>query len=143
MKPLPILLFALLIASGCSKSTPEPSLDTLSKLEIGQQKQLARVGEKASIKVLYIGDSRCPSDVTCIWYGYATAIVEVSFDANVFTDTLYIPEYPHLNYFSSKQFQSGNQKVSVTLKDVTPYPCFSCGETEKPVAHLETHRQAL
>lgn len=141
MKLLPIFVLILLVTAGCSQTSPEPTGYDLELFEAGQQKSMARTGDKTSIKVLKIEDSRCPSNAICIWYGYAKAVVEVSLDGRIFTDTLYTPEYSSLNFFSSKDFQSGAQKISVTLKNVTPYPCSGCEKTEPAVAHIETQKK--
>lgn len=75
-----------------------------------------------------IEDSRCPSDVTCIWEGQVWAMIRIS------NETRDIGGYRDIG-----NVEKSFPPFVVTLKDVQPYPV----STEKPdyVATLEIEKQ--
>lgn len=60
------------------------------------------------ISVVGIEDMRCPSDVVCVWDGYAI----VAFETEGLSFSLEIGQ--------SKEFSSGGSSFRLTLLDVTP-----------------------
>jgi hypothetical protein len=77
-----------------------------------------------------VEDSRCPSDVTCIWEGKVSAMIHISNQTHKIGGPLEI-SYP-VTYISP---------YTITLVDVKPYPI----STEKPdyVAMLEITKSRL
>ena len=77
-----------------------------------------------------VEDSRCPSDVTCIWEGKVSAMIHISNQTHKIGGPLEI-SYP-VTYISP---------YTITLVDVKPYPI----STEKPdyVAMLEITKHML
>jgi len=72
-----------------------------------------------------ISDSRCPSNVVCIWQGQASVTFQIV-----------SAEYSMKNTFSllisqSKNFSVGQKNYVLTLTDVTPYPNGSNGNEAK------------
>jgi hypothetical protein len=68
------------------------------------------VVEGINVTVVNIEDSRCPSDVVCIWDGVAV----VDFKTEGLTCSLMIGE--------SKEFSSAGSSFRLTLIDITPFP---------------------
>ena len=75
MKKSLFLLFVLITSLGFSQDKPVEVPMILAKLPMGETIQF----ENATVKfVKVLEDSRCPSDVTCIWAGQAKLLVEVT-----------------------------------------------------------------
>lgn len=115
MKTRLLVIFALVMIPMVSESFAE-------ELEI-------KFGETISydnLKLYFydVEDSRCPSDVTCIWEGKVVAMIHTSNDTHKIGGPLEIG-YP-MTYITP---------YTITLLDVKPYPI----STEKPsyVATLE------
>lgn len=73
-----IVLIPLLALAACSYSTveAEPALEEPFTLEPGEVVGVADTG----VRVRLVGvpeDSRCPTDVVCVWEGDARVVVEV------------------------------------------------------------------
>lgn len=71
------------------------------------------------VLVVSIYDSRCPSDVVCIWGGMASVTFQVGTD-----------EFS-LMISQSKKFSVGEKNYELTLNDVTPYPSSKTANEEK------------
>ena len=75
MKNLLLLSFLFISAIGFSQDKPVEVPKIMVKISLGETVQF----KKASVKFLKVmEDSRCPSDVTCIWEGQARVLVEVT-----------------------------------------------------------------
>ena len=75
MKKLLLLSFLFISAIGFSQDKPVEVPKILVKVALGETVQF----KKASVSFLKVlEDSRCPSDVTCIWEGQARVLVEVT-----------------------------------------------------------------
>jgi len=106
---LPVLLFLI---SSCEKETNQ-----LAAFEVGDE-VVFKLGESVQaqknrvvLKITGINDSRCPSDVVCVWQGEARVYFE--FDNNgknaLLLTTLLHPKDTVGDYI-------------FTLLDVSPYP---------------------
>jgi len=78
-----ILILSIIIATTLlPASTPNripTNLNETFEISIGQDAAVS--GESLRIKLLNVsGDSRCPSDVECVWAGQVTVTLEVSTD---------------------------------------------------------------
>ena len=75
MKNLLLLSFLFIAAIGFSQDKPIEVPKILVKVSLGETVQF----QKASVQFLKVlEDSRCPSDVTCVWEGQAKVLVEVT-----------------------------------------------------------------
>lgn len=86
------------------------------KLRAGRQVTLQ--GEKLRIRFAAVtGDSRCPSDVTCVWAGNAAVRLDVTTNGRS-------EESLTLNTAKGSSFASEakNQGYKVKLVDLSPYP---------------------
>jgi|GEM_PF-4577116 len=93
---------------------------------------------KVVIKILEIGEGRCPSDVVCIWGGITVLKWKIT-AGNASKETeLYIPEYNGKP--GQKELKVGSLPLEVTLKDVTPYPCINCKQQEPSRAFIEVEK---
>lgn len=81
MKTLLFLLaiWGLLGLVQCSKKDSDQvaALDQTIKLQNKQSTTVKAVGTDVQLTVTKISDSRCPSDVTCVWAGQANVNVEL------------------------------------------------------------------
>ncbi len=85
------------------------------KLNAGQQ--VTFKGKRLRIKFVAVeNDSRCPSDVTCVWAGNATVRLQLSNGRSTRTLTL--------NTSGNSPFvrETEYQGYKVTLVDLSPYP---------------------
>ena len=69
-------LFVALCAAGCSRGPTEVSLNQEFELAVGQSVRVAGTGELVSFESVP-SDSRCPTDVTCVWAGNALVRVRI------------------------------------------------------------------
>lgn len=105
-----ILLFAIFIIS-CEKETIYETfiIGLDGDFKLNEEYQLT--DNPLAFSIIEINDSRCPSDVICVWQGMAELKIEVNSPVN---GTLVLNTYNHLND------TLGN--YSFELKDVSPYP---------------------
>ncbi len=96
-----------------SKNTPGPRIGREFKVKALHEVTLK--SESLRIKLVEVkDDSRCPSDVTCVWAGTATARVEVSFRGKGHKSlTLSLMN-------NSAPVEYRNYKISMT--GLSPYP---------------------
>ncbi len=119
-----ILFLILITILGCSESKntlPEPEtnpthkLDDQIKLMINQN--LTIESEGLSIKLLKVTeDSRCPSDVTCIWAGQVGVLVNVSQNGK---------DLGNINLILGPDKGLAEKKIDgylIRLVEVAPYP---------------------
>jgi hypothetical protein len=110
------VLVLLLFLAGCGGGAEEV------KANLGQEFSLS-VGQAASIqdedlqlKLLeVVNDSRCPSDVTCIWQGQASYIIEITYLESLNKVTLIQPGL-------TEEFSRIDFKDYVIEFNLTPYP---------------------
>jgi hypothetical protein len=81
MKTLLFLLaiWGLIGLVQCSKKDSDQvaALNQAIKLQNKQRTTVKAVGTDVQLTVISISDSRCPTDVTCVWQGEAAAEVEL------------------------------------------------------------------
>jgi hypothetical protein len=76
------------------------------------------------VLVVSISDSRCPSDVVCIWGGIAS--VTFLIESNEFS----------LLIGQTKTFSVGQKNYELKLEDVTPYPNTKVANQEKKAVFI-------
>ncbi len=99
------------ILAGCTTLT-EPELGDEFALRPGE----SVVVSEAGLRVRFVGvegDSRCPSDGTCIWAGDASVVVETVADGKLRSDTLH-------TFLDPKTLEVG--RVELTLVRLDPHP---------------------
>jgi len=110
------LVTALIATAGCA---PEVGAKTVSlgesfSLAVGQSASID--GEDLAIKFIdVIADSRCPSDVVCIWQGEAACLVEITHSG---TGQQMVLTYPGLTQEPSEA-QFGSYQFTFSVE---PYP---------------------
>ena len=113
---------------ACSRANPVPTA-------IADQQVMVASGESAtiagaSVRVVGIQDSRCPSDVVCITAGDVVMIVAFSGSGDARTDTLRLMAPPKASTYGGLVFQP------LTVK---PYPDTRAPATTKTVTlHVGT-----
>jgi hypothetical protein len=112
-----IVLFLFILAS-CKKDQEDPPLGLNQEFILKTGDIRSSKSDNLSIKVLKIGDSRCPIGVVCVWQGEATVNLEIK-ESTVFIVELSTVHHPvdTVNNFIFK------------LIDVLPYPIY---EVEVP-----------
>lgn len=108
-KLVSILFFATLIFLSCNKEDEADLVSFQKNFQIGEE--YFSVDNSLKFKVSAIQDSRCASDVVCVWEGEAVVKVEVE---SPFTGTLELSTYDN-------QIDTLNN-YSFELIDVSPYP---------------------
>jgi hypothetical protein len=122
----PVVFFTLLLAmQACSDHTVPctPRADLWSQavtLEIDFARTTCDPNTGFGIRFTkVISDSRCPSDVTCIWAGEGTVMMDVTQDDNVVGSV-------QLNTNRTPVNTMVNQKLySLKLLELNPYPKLS------------------
>jgi hypothetical protein len=79
------VILSVLMLSACSTDSSSTSTPTPDEFSLGQEFSLsvgqmaAVTGENLAIKFIEVtSDSRCPRDVTCIWAGEVSCLIEVT-----------------------------------------------------------------
>ncbi|MEW7289265.1 hypothetical protein [Aquimarina sp. 2304DJ70-9] len=123
-----LLLIAPFIELTAQESIKVDSQKTIVKLNVGDS---ADFNSKRIKFIKVIEDSRCPSDVTCIWAGQATASIELYEDG-------ILKEEKEL-VFGAKAINPNNTKEVLVTKEktiyaytISPYPL-----SEKPIIQEE------
>jgi hypothetical protein len=114
-----IILF-LFILGACKEEQESAPFGTNQELTLKTGDVRSSKSDNISVKVLNIGDSRCPTGVVCIWQGEATVNLEVK-ESTVFEVVLSTFHHPvdTVNNFIFK------------LIDVLPYPVHGVEVPEK------------
>lgn len=106
-----IFIITLFVLVSCEK------LKDVGRLNIGQEINF-KIGEtiyssnnSMSLKVIEVNDSRCPSDVTCVWEGEAK--VKFNFENNNSNEFILSTLFPKSDTIDN---------YIIRLIDVTPYP---------------------
>ena len=111
-----LLAIATILLIGISD---ESFADKRIKLHLGQTTST----ENLRFTLHDVYDSRCPSDVTCVWDGQVTATIQIQNN----THTKMIDLIPHDSYVFFSPYK-------VILLDVSPYPV----SAQKPDDHVVT-----
>lgn len=109
-------VFAVLILSGF---LDESFADKKIKLHLGQTINV----NDLKFTFLDVDDSRCPSDVTCVWAGQVTATIQIQNQTH--TKTIDFMPSDSYTFFSP---------YKISLLDVSPYPI----STKKFDDHIAT-----
>ncbi len=112
---LMIFLMAIIVVPGCARPANEINAGLGEKftLAIGQSASIKGEGIKVRF-IEVVGDSRCPQDVTCIWAGEATSLIEISLSGTTYQKAL---TQPGLSEPPQADFQN-----FVIVFDLQPYP---------------------
>lgn len=126
---LTALLFLLCVGTaallGCARATPEGSQGDgeAVRVTLGQEFEL-RVGQRAAVEgegftVRFdsvANDSRCPTDVDCVWAGNAEVMIEVAGDGD--------PARLMLNTHGGEQYptEARHGPYTVALVALSPLP---------------------
>ncbi len=118
---LSLILFILLGCGEGENPSPEPETSpthTLdSQIKLATNQNLTIESEGLSVKFLKVTeDSRCPSDVTCIWAGQVGILVNVSQNGKDLGD---------INLILGPNKELAEKKVNgyiIRLVEVVPYP---------------------
>ena len=109
-----LLLLLLLAACGGEAGEVKANLGQEFSLSIGQTASIQ--DEALKLKFLeVISDSRCPKDVTCVWQGQASCLVEITYLESLYKVTLVQPGLP-------EEPSQIDFKEYVIKFDLTPYP---------------------
>ena len=131
---------AVLTVCGGAPTNPDQDAGDLVRAEVNFEASLSadiqlRVGETAGLdggffRVTFIrvaGDSRCPTDATCVWEGDAEARFMIDHErlGPVRTSLHTHPDFGH---------ETTAGRYTVRLIDVLPHPTVAEGSSEDPVA---------
>jgi hypothetical protein len=108
-------MILIVILPCCARSANEinPALGEKFTLSIGQSASIK--GEDIKVRFIeVVGDSRCPQDVTCIWAGEVTSLIEISLSGATYQKAL---TQPGLSEPPQADFQN-----YVIVFDLQPYP---------------------
>lgn len=111
-----IVVAVLACASGSTASDVEEiTPDTPFRLGVGEEMRLA--SEDLTVRfVAVVGDSRCPSDVTCFWAGDAEVEVRLTQGGEEISVSL------HTHDDQKFPREAGAFECTLRLEDVEPYP---------------------
>jgi hypothetical protein len=114
---LPLALFlSLTLGSGCQGGTPETGVKLGQEFSLKVGQEVSIIGEDLKIKFAeFVGDSRCPINVVCIWQGEVTVRIEITTGGVSYTKTLVKPGSSPI--YITTDF--GNYEIQF---DVQPYP---------------------
>ena len=114
-------IIVIILIAGCVKQIPQESaisanLDTPFQLEINQ---IASI-DSNDIRIKFLNiteDSRCPSDVVCVWEGQATVVV------NIVKNNQNLGDFSLTNRAAHEDLAMKNfDGYSIKLMKVDPYP---------------------
>ena len=109
-----LLLLLLLAACGGEAGEVKANLGQEFSLSMGQTVSIQ--DEELKLRFLeVISDSRCPKDVTCVWQGQASCLVEITYLESLYKVTLVQPGLP-------EEPSQIDFKEYVIKFDLTPYP---------------------
>lgn len=114
MQKIALTLLLLLLVSGCLGFGSETKviLNQPFSLKINQTAYLA--SEDLTIHLREINDSRCPSDVVCVWAGEALAKIEIGKGGTGALLMMRLEEHPQAVEFLDA--------YTMELISVDPYP---------------------
>lgn len=113
--PRPTLCILSLLLCGCATVPTGSDADTQVALHVGEEQPVHGAGVSLSFAQVD-GDSRCPSDVTCVWAGNAIAVLGVR--AGVGSPSPY-----RLNTtLDPRKVQPTGQQFEIRLDSLRPIP---------------------
>jgi len=104
----------MIFIGGCIQNIPD--LDVPFQLKINQVAFI----KSENIKIIFMNvteDSRCPSDVECIWEGQVTIVINI-FKNNQFIGEFNLTSRTGFDELAIKEFDG----YSINLIKVEPYP---------------------
>ncbi len=112
---LVVLISVLVLVAGCFPFGPDSQkLDEEFKISIDDTARIK--GEKLEITFMeVIEDSRCPSDVTCIWQGRVSVRLQIEYNGDFYNMVLI--QYGLYDGYDAETYQ----EFTFTYK-VEPYP---------------------
>ena len=112
-------LFIGLILLGCESKNIGPNHGRLGEnITLYQNESILIAEIPLSIRVLTITDSRCPSDVVCVWAGQASVVFKI--DSTTFKLLIgKVKEFDILKH------------LKITLINVIPHPTSTNGDEKK------------
>jgi len=119
------IIFLILIGTICSSFALEPKEKELDEPFMIKIHQTLSV-DSLDVEFSGIEDSRCPSDVTCVWEGRASVTLRIYNQTQYQSIILTTNETP--------TFRMGSYEI--TLIDVLPYPVSTKDITEEYVATI-------
>lgn len=122
-KDILVYIFFILPLLSCADVVDPPCLDSPKGEEISLKKSQTISYCKENISISFVdvlNDSRCPSNVTCIWAGF----VQVKLDIQGISgeSTIELATEPNSYGISSQVDFEG---LSIKLVDVSPYPAIN------------------
>lgn len=111
--------------SAQDKPEKEPQIKVFNSAL--QQGDLLNFGNKAVRFKEVITDSRCPKNVTCVWPGEATVMVEIFENGNLLEEKIISVNESNI----SLNFSAENILYKITGVTLSPYPTVS-SKNEKP-----------
>lgn len=124
------LLAVMMSLGACARVASAPT-------DVGDQQVVLAAGESArvadaTVRVVAIQDSRCPSDVVCITAGDVVMVLAFSGAGDARTDTLRLVAAPKTSTYGGLLFQPTT---------VMPYPdTRATGTTKTVTLHVSTAR---
>ena len=109
-----VSIFCMIFIGGCIQNIPD--LDVPFQLKINQVAFI----KSENIKIIFMNvteDSRCPSDVECIWEGQVTIVINI-FKNNQFIGEFNLTSRTGFDELAIKEFD----EYSINLIKVEPYP---------------------
>ena len=109
-----VSIFCMIFIGGCIQNIPD--LDVPFQLKINQVAFI----KSENIKIIFMNvteDSRCPSDVECIWEGQVTIVINI-FKNNQFIGEFNLTSRTGFDELAIKEFDG----YSINLIKVEPYP---------------------
>jgi len=111
MKTLFVLIISLVLFFGCNEVII-PASFVLNEEEIFKvNNEYISIDSSLTVEIVNIQDSRCPSDVVCVWQGEALVEIEVK-EIQTFSTVL--------STYDNQIDTLGN--YSIELVDIKPYP---------------------
>ncbi len=109
-----VSIFCMIFIGGCIQNITD--LDVPFQLKINQVAFI----KSENIKIIFMNvteDSRCPSDVECIWEGQVTIVINI-FKNNQFIGEFNLTSRTGFDELAIKEFDG----YSINLIKVEPYP---------------------
>ena len=122
MKNIIITIFTLSLIFGCDQKENDAAPEVQKVTTEVAYAKLASVKTSAGdlkVELLSVNDSRCPSNVVCVWAGVADVKFSIS-DSNDKTDVAVT--FAGADKDASQAFKLGSQNYLISVTQVLPYP---------------------
>ena len=118
MKFLNALFLAcvMVLVWSCDKDDDSDTLNGIIEIKFDETKTV----DNLSYRFKDVSDSRCPSDVVCVWAGFAEVFLEISDIDLYFEESLCTVELELDGGICGTELEIGNSRVQ--LLSVDPYP---------------------